>query len=88
MGIQLNESALKHAHKLVNEDLIIHEKGEWERDKPTPGDEDKYLANHSWEEYSHWFLGVDEEKVLIQKTDIHFLMEILNELIRVELLPS
>lgn len=61
MTIELNRPALKHARALVREGKVTRdERDAWSEVAPTAAQENRYIDDHGWTEYSHWHLGIDK----------------------------
>ncbi|MET1051910.1 MAG: hypothetical protein ABWX65_04650 [Mycetocola sp.] len=62
MTVTLHDPALRHARALVNDGKVVHdERDDWSEHAPSADDENRFLDSHSWAEYGHWYLGVDDE---------------------------
>ena len=55
----LNEAAVEHARRLINARQYVLE-SDWGEVQPAADDENAYLANHSWDEYAAWHLGLTD----------------------------
>src|SRR5262249_29142748 len=55
----LNRKALAHARALIASRQYVV-RGEWGDVQPKAADQDAYLANHSWDEYAEWHLGLTD----------------------------
>lgn len=63
MTIELNRPALEHARKLVRDGAVIRdERDDWSEAAPTPDEENSFIEEHGWTEYSHWHLGIDKSE--------------------------
>jgi hypothetical protein len=63
MTVNLNQAALRNARALVRDGKVEHdERDDWSEHAPSADDENDFLDAHGWTEYSHWHLGVDDEK--------------------------
>jgi hypothetical protein len=63
MAIQLNQSAFRHARKLINEGKFVSdERDAWSEDQPSTQEENEFIRKHGFEEYGKWHLGIDEEQ--------------------------
>jgi len=63
MAIELNRPALKHARALVREGKVVRdERDAWSEAAPTAAQENRYIDDHGWTEYSHWHLGIDKDE--------------------------
>ena len=61
MAIELNEPALRHARALVRDGKVVRdERDDWSEAAPTADEENAFVENHGWTEYSHWHLGIDK----------------------------
>lgn len=58
MTIKLNDKALQHAKRFIN-DGKYKTGGDWSEDQPSTDDENAYLDEHGFDAYSQWHLGVD-----------------------------
>ena len=56
---RVNEAGVAHAEELIRAHRYVL-RSEWGRVQPTAGDENRFLAKHSWAEYSAWHLGLTE----------------------------
>jgi hypothetical protein len=55
----VNDVAVAHARKLINGRQYVLD-SDWGEAQPRAADENKYLENHTWEQYGEWFLGLTE----------------------------
>ena len=63
MTVKLNQVAFTHAKKLIGDGKVVRdERDDWSEHAPTPDEENGFLEKNSWSDYSHWHLGVDDEK--------------------------
>lgn len=63
MAVKLNKKALDHAKSLVAKGRVVHdERDDWSEDAPSTEDQNEFIEKHGYDDYSLWFLGVDEEK--------------------------
>ena len=56
---RVNESALQRARELIAARQYVV-RSEWGEVQPRAADQDAFLANHSWEAYADWHLGLTE----------------------------
>lgn len=62
MAIGLNHPALKNARSLVRDGKVVRdERDAWSDAQPTAAQENRFIDEHGWTEYSHWHLGVDKD---------------------------
>ncbi len=63
MAIELNERALKHAEELIEQGhYVSDDRDAWSVDEPSADDENVYLDERGWDEYSLWYLGINTDK--------------------------
>jgi hypothetical protein len=55
----VNKRAVVHARKLIEGRQYVV-RSEWGDVQPRAGDQDAYLASHTWAEYAEWHLGLTE----------------------------
>ena len=55
----LNRRAVAAAKRLIDSGRYVTE-SDWDEAQPTARDENEFLADHSWKEYSEWHLGLTE----------------------------
>jgi hypothetical protein len=55
----LNEAAVEHARRLIDARQYVLD-SDWGEVQPNADDENAYLANHSWDEYGAWHLGLTD----------------------------
>jgi hypothetical protein len=56
---ELNEGAVARARRLIEARQYVLD-SDWGAVQPAPPAENAFLANHSWEEYAEWHLGLTE----------------------------
>jgi hypothetical protein len=62
MSVQLNQSAFRHARKLINEGKFVSdERDAWSEHQPSTPEENEFIRKHGFEEYGKWHLGIDDE---------------------------
>jgi hypothetical protein len=62
MAVTLNNRAFDHAKELVSKGRVVKdERDDWSEHAPSADQENIYLDKHGWDEYSQWYLGVDDE---------------------------
>jgi len=55
----LNEQAFEHARRLIrNRQYVLN--SDWGEVQPRADDENRYLDDHSWDEYGTWHLGLTD----------------------------
>jgi len=55
--LQLNVEAVAHARKLIQEGKVDTQTS-WEQGKPDAHAENRYLDDHSFDDFGKWFLGI------------------------------
>ncbi len=63
MAVRLNQKAYTHARRLIEQGKFVHDdRDDWSEHQPTTQQENKYVEEHGFEEYSNWFLGVEADE--------------------------
>ena len=63
MAIELNKPALEHARALVRDGKVVRdERDAWSEAAPTPDEENAFIEDKGWTEYSHWHIGIDKSE--------------------------
>lgn len=63
MAIELNRPALQNARKLVRDGKVVRdERDAWSEAAPTADEENSFIEEHGWTEFSHWHLGIDKDE--------------------------
>lgn len=63
MSIELNRPALKHARSLVRQGEVVRdERDAWSEAAPSADDENRFIEENGWTEFSHWHLGIDKSE--------------------------
>ncbi|HAM12028.1 MAG TPA: hypothetical protein DCO91_01625 [Microbacterium sp.] len=63
MAIELNKPAWEQAQKLIRDGKVVRdERDDWSEAAPSPDDENSFIEQHGWTEFSHWHLGVDRSE--------------------------
>jgi hypothetical protein len=61
MATKLNDRAYAHARDVVLAGCFVHDElSAWSEHEPSAADENRFLAEHGYEEYGLWFLGFDD----------------------------
>ena len=60
MAVELNHKAVAFAKNLIQQGNVDRE-GDWSAHQPTTETENEFLADHSYEEYGNWFLGLNPD---------------------------
>jgi hypothetical protein len=56
---KVNRRAVAHLRRLITAGRYVVESN-WDEAQPSPRDENKFLAKHSFQEYAQWHLGLTE----------------------------
>ncbi|GAA1985288.1 hypothetical protein [Microbacterium pumilum] len=73
MAIELNRPALRNARALVREGKVVRdERDAWSEAAPTADEENSFIEEHGWTEYSHWHLGIDKQEAAETKGRFSF----------------
>lgn len=63
MAIELNQPALRHARALIRDGKVVNDqRDDWSEAAPTADEENAFIEENGWTEYSHWHLGVDRRE--------------------------
>jgi len=63
MAIRLRRSSLEHARRLIEAGkFVFDERDEWSEHQPPPRAENTFIAEHGFDEYAKWHLGIDENE--------------------------
>ncbi len=55
----LNPAAVEHARRLIDARQYVLE-SDWGEAQPRAEDENRFLASHTWDDYSAWHLGLTD----------------------------
>lgn len=56
---KVNRRAVSHARRLIDDGEYVLD-SDWGEVQPKAADENEFLEDHSWREYSEWHLGLTE----------------------------
>ena len=71
MTVKLHQPGLRQARSLVRDGKVVRdERDAWSEDAPSADEENAFIEEHGFGEYSKWHLGVDDEKP--QDTKAHY----------------
>lgn len=59
MAIKLNQTGVARAEYIIKNGLEVIHDSNWETEKPTDNDRDRFIETHTLKEYGDWFLGID-----------------------------
>jgi len=58
MTVRLNRMGYEHAQLLIKSGYrVIDGRGDWSEDQPSPAEENEFIREHDFREYSRWPLG-------------------------------
>jgi hypothetical protein len=62
VAVKLNRRSLDHARQLIADGkYVVDDTRAWSEHRPTAADENQFIARHGFEEYSRWYLGVEQD---------------------------
>jgi hypothetical protein len=63
MAVRLYNAGYDHARKLVEEGhVVLDDRDAWSEHQPSAREENDFIAEHGWDAYGRWHLGVDDER--------------------------
>jgi hypothetical protein len=63
MAIELNRPALENARSLVRDGKVVRdERDDWSEAAPTADEENSFIEDNGWTDFSHWHLGIDKSE--------------------------
>lgn len=63
MAPKLNNKAYEHARQLIEQGRFVRDdRDDWSADQPSANQENEFVAEHGFDHYAEWYLGVDEGK--------------------------
>jgi len=71
-NLRLNKDAIIFAQEQIKQNNYSSAKKTWEKEKPTPEQEEAFLAHHAWHNYGLWFLAINCEESQGTKTYYEF----------------
>jgi hypothetical protein len=71
--VKLNESGFGYAKDLIEQGhVVVDKRNEWRNDHPTAQQENDFICDHGFAEYSKWHLGIDATHVQNSKARFKF----------------
>ena len=62
MAVKLSPRGYAHAQDLIaDRRVVLDERDDWSEHQPSAREENAFIAEHGWEEYGRWHLGVADE---------------------------
>jgi hypothetical protein len=63
MAVRLHNPGYNHAKKLIGDGhVVLDGRDAWSEHQPSAGEENEFIAQHGWDAYGRWHLGVDDER--------------------------
>ncbi len=63
MAVKLNKKAFDHAKRLVSAgEVVSDERDAWREHQPSAKEENAFIHQHGFREYSRWHLGIDDDE--------------------------
>jgi hypothetical protein len=63
MAVKLHQPGYDHAKTLIGEGhLVLDDRDAWSEHQPSTREENEFIAEHGWDAYGRWHLGVDDER--------------------------
>lgn len=72
MSLIVNEAAVKHAKKLIEEGKVDVSSSWTKMHQPSAELSDQYAVQHGWDAYGKWFLGIEPETKEYEKQHFEF----------------
>jgi hypothetical protein len=68
MAVRLNEEAFKHAWRLIRAGkVVLDERDDWSEHKPTSQQQNEFIRQHGWAEFTKWYLGIQDAEAEASK---------------------
>ena len=62
MAVLVNNRAYEHAQRLIKNGKFVPDgRDAWSEHQPSTQQENDFIAQHGFDEYQKWYLGIDEE---------------------------
>jgi hypothetical protein len=63
MAVKLNSASFDHAKRLIKDGkYVLDDRDDWSEHQPTTAQENAFIAEHGYEAYGRWHLGVDDSR--------------------------
>jgi hypothetical protein len=63
MAVTLSRRSYEHAQELIKEGrVVLDERDDWSEHQPTAAQENAFIAEHGFEAFGRWHLGVDRSR--------------------------
>src|SRR6266498_493216 len=61
--MKLNERSFEYAKRLIKDgQVVLDDRDDWSEHRPSAEKENRFLAEHGFDEYQKWYLGIDEDE--------------------------
>jgi hypothetical protein len=71
MAVKLNRNGLKYGKTLISKGkFVFDERDAWSEHQPSSQEQNQFIRDHGFAEYSNWFLGINDEEP--QDTKAHY----------------
>jgi hypothetical protein len=62
MAVKLSNRSYAFAQELIAEHrVVLDDRDAWSEHRPSAQEENAFIAQHGWNEYGRWHLGIDDE---------------------------
>ena len=61
MAVKVNDKAVEHAEKIIK-GRHYERDSDWSEAQPSPEDENEFLDENGWEDFSSWYLAYDTDE--------------------------
>jgi hypothetical protein len=62
MAVRVSSRGYAYARGLIMEGrFVLDHRDAWSEHKPSTREENEFIAEHGWDEYARWHLGVDDD---------------------------
>jgi hypothetical protein len=62
MAVRLHNPGYEYARKLIDGGhVVLDDRDAWSEHQPSAREENEFIAEHGWDAYGRWHLGVDPE---------------------------
>jgi len=63
MAVKLNSTSFNHAKRLIKDGkYVLDDRDAWSEHQPTAEEENRFIEKNGFDEYSRWYLGVDDDE--------------------------
>jgi hypothetical protein len=63
MAVRLHNPGYEYARKLIDGGhVVLDDRDAWSEHQPSAREENEFIAEHGWDAYGRWHLGVDPER--------------------------